>query len=457
MKKIITSVVLSLLMILTACSPASLSYLDQVAKTAKWKNYTQEGKMNMTFEMKDEKGKVTKFELPVSFSSVQDNMNAKANIKYDLKKIKAQAKNEADKIPVELPDEISLDFFVSPKGILVPKSEITGLLKDLTPEELKNVKESYVGLATELSSEDIDQKKIEEYVKTEEFKADMLKLINDGLDGFKAASEMKVNGNTYTYEADMNTAMKDLEGIFNTLSKNADKVAPTIVDMAHKMGYDKVTLEKVKEALKDVNANEIKEEVKKDENSIKDSKFKFETTFGEDKMEQKVSFDISMGKMGKMSMDANSISKKDDSAKVEIPTDAKYFTEKDLNKLFGAKTGPIFLVSLNDEFVEFNDQIPILKDNRTLVPFRAILEKAGAKVDWNQASKKVTATYNGKTIEMTIGNPVIKVDGKDIKLDVAPMVKNGRTLIPLRGAFENFGFKVEYEKDGDVHTIEIKK
>ena len=119
--------------------------------------------------------------------------------------------------------------------------------------------------------------------------------------------------------------------------------------------------------------------------------------------------------------------------------------------------GPMFLVTLNDDFVEFEDVQPIIKDNRTLVPFRAILEKAGAKVDWNQEAKKVTAELDGKKIEMTIGQKKIMVDGKEVELDVAPMIKEGRTLIPLRGMFENLGFKVEYEKTGQLHSIEIEK
>ena len=49
------------------------------------------------------------------------------------------------------------------------------------------------------------------------------------------------------------------------------------------------------------------------------------------------------------------------------------------------------------------------------------------------------------------------VDGKEVELDVAPMIKEGRTLIPLRGMFENLGFEVEYEKVGQIHSIEIEK
>ena len=459
MKKILTAVVLSLLMILSACSPASLSYLDQVSKTTKWTKYTQEGKITVKIDGKDEKGNKINAEIPIEIKSVNDNMKAKVDLKYGLKSFKENLlKTEGKEVldGLEIPDEIALTVFTDGTKVMVKKSQILDLVKYIAPESLKDVKEEYVGLEAAKTEEDVQTEKIQAYVQSEEFKADMIKLIQDGLDGFKAAKEMKVEKNNYTYEANMEDAVKDIAGAMESIAKNRDKIAPTLADMANKMGFKEVTADKVKEELAKVNTEDIKEKLK-DEDDLKDAKFKFQTTFGEDSMEQNLSFKFKIDEVGTVSVESTSKTVKDDKAKVELPKNAKIFTQEELFGNLGKDVGPVFLVTIDDEFVAFEDANPFVQQNRTFVPFRAILEKAGAKVEWDKESKKVTAELDGKKVEMTIGNKTILVDGKEVELDVAPLIKDNRTYIPLRGAFEGLGYEVEFEKDDNLYSIEIEK
>ena len=457
MKKILTAMVLSLLLVLGACSPASLSYLDQVSKTSKWTNYTQEGKVTVKIETKDDNGKDLNVTIPAEFKATAEGVKGKVDIKYDLKSFKETLNKTTDKpeLGIEIPDKIDLTLLTDGTKIAVKKSDIISILGKDTPKELKDVKEEYLGFDS-TGQEDMDSKKLEEYVKSEEFKTDMIKLVKDGLDGFKASKEMTVDKNTYTYEATLEEALKDFEGAIKTVAKNGDKVASTVADMEAKMGYKDVTVEKVKTELAKIKADEVENAVKSDD-GLKDGKVKFSTTFGENTIDQSFNITFKIKDLGTVSVEATTKTVKDDKAKVSYPTSVKYYTQEDLMKSVTPNQGPMFLVTLNDDFVEFEDVQPIIKDNRTLVPFRAILEKAGAKVDWNQEAKKVTAELDGKKIEMTIGQKKIMVDGKEVELDVAPMIKEGRTLIPLRGMFENLGFKVEYEKTGQLHSIEIEK
>ena len=457
MKKILTAMVLSLLLVLGACSPASLSYLDQVSRTTKWTNYTQEGKVTVKIETKDDDGKDINVTIPAEFKATAEGIKGKVDVKYDLKSLKETLNKTSDEpeLGIEIPDKIDLTLFTDGTKIAVKKSDILGLLGKEAPKELKDVKEEYLGFDS-TGQEDMDQKKLEEYVKSEEFKADMLKLIKDGLDGFKASKEMTVEKNTYTYEATLEEALDDFEDAVETLAKNRDKVAATVADMAAKMGYKDVTVDKVKTELAKIKADDLDDALDSDD-ELKDSKVKFSTTFGENTMDQTFNITFKIKDLGKVSVEATTKTVKDDKAKVSYPTSVKYYTQEDLMKSVAPNQGPMFIVSLEDDIVEFEDVQPIIKDNRTLVPFRAILEKAGAKVDWNQENKKVTAELDGKKIEMTIGQKKIMVDGKEVELDVAPMIKEGRTLIPLRGMFENLGFEVEYEKVGQIHSIEIEK
>ena len=49
----------------------------------------------------------------------------------------------------------------------------------------------------------------------------------------------------------------------------------------------------------------------------------------------------------------------------------------------------------------------------------------------------------------------IEKDGKEIILDVAPMIKNGRTMVPIRFISEALGYEVEW--DALTREVIIKK
>ena len=53
------------------------------------------------------------------------------------------------------------------------------------------------------------------------------------------------------------------------------------------------------------------------------------------------------------------------------------------------------------------DQSPIIENDRTLVPLRAIFEALGAEVDWEPSSQTVTAKKNDITITLKIGKAVL--------------------------------------------------
>ena len=58
-------------------------------------------------------------------------------------------------------------------------------------------------------------------------------------------------------------------------------------------------------------------------------------------------------------------------------------------------------IYLNGQKLE-TDVAPIIVNDRTMVPFRAVLEALGAEVSWNEAVKKVFATLGTKNIILTI-------------------------------------------------------
>lgn len=128
---------------------------------------------------------------------------------------------------------------------------------------------------------------------------------------------------------------------------------------------------------------------------------------------------------------------------------------KFLNKVtsVSVRTDPVSLTVLLDGLPVIFDAKPVIQQNRTLVPFRAIAEALNVNVSWDNTSKTVKATGGGTLIQMQIGNEIAFCNGEPITLDVPPVILNGRTLIPLRFFSEAFDCIVSW--DPSTYSVEI--
>jgi len=90
------------------------------------------------------------------------------------------------------------------------------------------------------------------------------------------------------------------------------------------------------------------------------------------------------------------------------------------------------------------DVAPVIRNGRTLVPFRAIFEALGAEVSWDEATSTVAGYRGRQAIVLVIGNRTAWVDGPSVTLDVAPQIINGRTMVPVRFIAESMGAQVEW-------------
>lgn len=97
-----------------------------------------------------------------------------------------------------------------------------------------------------------------------------------------------------------------------------------------------------------------------------------------------------------------------------------------------------------DGVIQNYDQPPVIENNKTLVPLRGVFEALGAKVDWNQHTKNITATKDSRMIELTIGSSKAYINGTLNVLDVSAKVKNNRTFIPIRFIGEALGADVKW-------------
>jgi hypothetical protein len=104
------------------------------------------------------------------------------------------------------------------------------------------------------------------------------------------------------------------------------------------------------------------------------------------------------------------------------------------------------------------DSPPVIKNGRTLVPIRVIIEALGGTVAWDATTKKATVTLGKKTIVLWIGKSTATVNGVSTLIDstnakVVPEIINGRTMLPLRFVAENLGATVGWDQNTQTITI----
>ncbi len=99
------------------------------------------------------------------------------------------------------------------------------------------------------------------------------------------------------------------------------------------------------------------------------------------------------------------------------------------------------------------DTCPEIIGGRTMVPMRAIFEAMGAVVTWDDSTKSVFASKSGIDIKLSVGQCEMYKNGAMIWLDSAPIIKAGRTLVPVRAVSEAFGLMVEWDGENKVVSI----
>lgn len=105
------------------------------------------------------------------------------------------------------------------------------------------------------------------------------------------------------------------------------------------------------------------------------------------------------------------------------------------------------------------DAAPIIRTNRTYVPYRALGEAFGAKVEWFPASQSVYVSQSDKLVTMTNQSTRYTVNGMAKTMDAAPFIQNSRMMVPVRFVAENLGYRVNvtYNQDGTTKDIIFTK
>ena len=139
----------------------------------------------------------------------------------------------------------------------------------------------------------------------------------------------------------------------------------------------------------------------------------------------------------------------------------KYYTGTQIFAVGTGSVGDVVVMSIGSHEIVVNDKkatidsAPMIQNDRTFVPFRALAEAFGAEVAYDEATQAVTAKLNGVEVVMTIGSATYTVNGAEKTMDVAPFINGSRTMVPVRFAAEAFGIKVipTYDQNGATADI----
>ena len=121
-----------------------------------------------------------------------------------------------------------------------------------------------------------------------------------------------------------------------------------------------------------------------------------------------------------------------------------------------ASAGGTIRIYVNGSEV-FPDAAPVIKNDRTLVPIRAVAEVLGYSVSWDAPNKCVTMSKPGFDIQVMIGSTSITSyyfsQPQYGYMDVVAEIIQDRTFIPLRAVAEAMGCEVSW--DGTERSVYI--
>lgn len=115
---------------------------------------------------------------------------------------------------------------------------------------------------------------------------------------------------------------------------------------------------------------------------------------------------------------------------------------------------PEIVVKVDGVPIRFDAAPYIDQSNRLMVPLRAIAEALDARVDWDSRARTVTITGGGKRILFTIGSDTAQVNGSLRLMDTCPVIRNGRTMVPVRYVGEYLGARVDW--NGTWMMVNVK-
>lgn len=91
--------------------------------------------------------------------------------------------------------------------------------------------------------------------------------------------------------------------------------------------------------------------------------------------------------------------------------------------------------------------------NRAQVPFRSTMEAYGCSVSWDPSSQTAIAEKDGITVKVPIGQKYILRNDELILNDTSALIKDNRTYLPIRSVLEAFGANVNWNPSTETVVV----
>lgn len=139
------------------------------------------------------------------------------------------------------------------------------------------------------------------------------------------------------------------------------------------------------------------------------------------------------------------------------------YSNKDYTISILTKEHKVIILEINNPYMMVNGQTiqvdenrgttPIIYNNRTLLPVKAVIEAMGGSVNWNSVTRTVTLTLDGNVINLVLDSNIAYVNGMSQYIDVPAISINGRTMVPVKFVMDNFGASVIWNGTTGAVTI----
>ena|GEM_PF-153272 len=100
------------------------------------------------------------------------------------------------------------------------------------------------------------------------------------------------------------------------------------------------------------------------------------------------------------------------------------------------------------------DVAPIALNGVTYLPLKFVSDAIKGKVAWDNATKRATFQRGDKLLDLWLDQKSYVVNGKRASAEAAPIIRGGRTLVPVRLVSEQLGLQVQYDAAQKRITIQ---
>ena len=121
-------------------------------------------------------------------------------------------------------------------------------------------------------------------------------------------------------------------------------------------------------------------------------------------------------------------------------------------------SSPVIKLTLGEREMEAGEEkmemdvIPEVINGRTVVPVRFVSEALGSEVLWSREDRRATVIKDKDWIDLWPGDNQMVINGRAQWLDQEPVIRGGRTMLPLRAVGEALDLGVHWESEtGNIY------